>query len=129
MFQVLHGCELDRFYRLRESAEPAATQARATQRQYGEYDEAVFCDLYCQTLVDGIQATELYVEGVHCAACVWLVEQLPRVLPGVIESRLDMRRCLVRACWQDERVKLSRIAQMLDLAGYPSHPARDVRAR
>jgi Cu2+-exporting ATPase len=89
----------------------------------------VFRDLYCQTLADGVQATELYLEGVHCAACVWLVEKLPQVLPGVIESRLDMRRCLVRIRWLDERVKLSRIAGMLDSLGYPPHPARDVRAR
>ena len=129
VYQMIHGCGLDRFYRLRETADAAATPARTTQRQYGEYDDAVFRDLYCQTLADGVQATELYLEGVHCAACVWLVEKLPQVLPGVIESRLDMRRCLVRIRWLDERVKLSRIAGMLDSLGYPPHPARDVRAR
>ncbi len=129
VYQVIHGCGLDRFYRLRESADATATPARTTQRQYGEYDDGVFRGLYCQTLADGAQATELYLEGVHCAACVWLVEKLPQVLPGVIESRLDMRRCLVRIRWQDERVKLSRIARMLDSLGYPPHPARDVRAR
>ncbi len=57
------------------------------------------------------------------------MEKLPQVLPGVIESRLDMRRSLVRIRWRDERVGLSRIARMLDSLGYPPHPARDVRAR
>jgi len=129
VYQVIHGCGLDRFYRLREAADAAAMPARTTGRQYGEYDDAVFRDLYCQTLADGTWATELYLEGVHCAACVWLVEKLPQVLPGVIEARLDMRRSLVRIRWQDERITLSRIAQMLDSLGYPPHPARDVRAR
>ncbi len=129
VYQMIHGCGLDRFYRLRETADAASVPARTTGRQYGEYDDAVFRGLYCQTLADGAQATELYLEGVHCAACVWLVEKLPQVLPGVIESRLDMRRCLVRIRWQGDRVKLSRIAQLLDSLGYPPHPARDVRAR
>lgn len=132
VYHVIHGCGLDRFYRLREAAEAAeaaGTPARTTQRQYGEYDDEVFRELYCQTLADGSRATELYLEGVHCAACVWLVEKLPQVLPGVIESRLDMRRSLVRIRWQDEQVKLSRIGRMLDSLGYPPHPARDVHAR
>src|SRR5512134_1453753 len=70
VYQVIHGCGLDRFYRLREAADAPATPAHTTQRQYGEYDDAKFRELYCQTLSDGSQATELYLEGVHCAACV-----------------------------------------------------------
>jgi Cu2+-exporting ATPase len=129
VYEVIHGCGLDRFYRLRDSAEAAATPARTTDRQYGEFDNSVFRDLYCQRMPDGLHHTELYLEGVHCAACVWLVEKLPQVVPGVIESRLEMRRSLVRIRWDDDRVKLSRIARMLDSLGYPPHPARDVRAR
>ena len=34
--------------------------------------------------------TRLYLEGVHCAACVWLVEKLPAVLRGVDEVRLNV---------------------------------------
>ena len=28
----------------------------------------------------------MVIEGMHCAACVWLLEKLPEILPGVIES-------------------------------------------
>jgi cation transport ATPase len=71
----------------------------------------------------------LYLEGVHCAACVWLVEKLPEVVPGVIESRLDMRRSLVRVRWDESQAKLSQVARMLDSLGYPPHPAKDAQAR
>ena len=82
-----------------------------------------------QVAPDGTHATELYLEGVHCAACVWLVEKLPHVVPGVIEARLDLRRSLVRVRWDDDRVRLSRVARTLDSLGYPPHPAKDARAR
>ena len=77
-------------------------------------------------LADGTQAVEFYLEGVHCAACVWLVEKLPQVRPGVIESRLDMRRAIVEVRWDPEVVKLSQIAGTLDSLGYPPHPAKDI---
>ena len=110
-------------------AQATAQPARTTARKYQEFDEPVFHDLYCRATPDGVQAVELYLEGVHCAACVWLIEKLPRVLPGVIESRLDMRRALVWIRWDATQVQLSQIARVLDSLGYPPHPAQDVRSR
>lgn len=131
VYEIIHGCGLERFYKLRDDADPdsEAARARTTDRKYGEFDAPVFRDLYYQSQPDGTCHTELYLEGVHCAACVWLVEKLPQVLPGVLEARLDIRRSLVRVCWDQQRVNLSQIARMLDSLGYPPHPARDVQAR
>ena len=57
--------------------------ARTTERAYAEFDDDVFRTLYYRPLADGTTTAEFYLEGVHCAACVWLVEKLPQVLPGV----------------------------------------------
>jgi Cu2+-exporting ATPase len=99
VYAVIQGCGLDRFYRLREAAPGEAQPARTTQRGYAEFDDDTFRTLYYRPLADGATATEFYLEGVHCAACVWLVEKLPQVLPGVIEARLDMRRAIVEIRW------------------------------
>ena len=129
VYAVIHGCGLERFYRLRDAAPGTAQPARTTQRAYAEFDDDVFRTLYYRQMADGATATEFYLEGVHCAACVWLVEKLPQVLPGVIEARLDMRRAIVEIRWDPGAVKLSRIAATLDSLGYPPHPAKDIRAR
>ncbi|NUQ61256.1 MAG: heavy metal translocating P-type ATPase [Pirellulales bacterium] len=129
VYEMIRGCGLDRFYRLRDAVETSGIPARTTHRKYSEFDDAVFRDLYCQALADGTQSVELYLEGVHCAACVWLIEKLPGVLPGVIESRLDLRRALVHIRWNPSQVGLAQIARTLDSLGYPPHPAKDARRR
>ncbi len=129
VYAVIHQCGLDRFYKLREAAGADGQAARTTNRQYAEFDDPVFRELYFREAIDGSTSAELYLEGVHCAACVWLVEKLPQVLPGVVVSRLDLRRSLLRVTWDDERVHLSRIARTLDSLGYPPHPAKDAAAR
>src|SRR5690606_30669376 len=89
----------------------------------------VFHRLYVREVRNGLMETELVLEGVHCAACVWLVERLPQIVPGVIEARLEYRRATVRVVWDPARATLSRIGAALDSLGYPPHPARDVSNR
>ncbi len=129
VYQVIHGCGLERFYRMRDESQGEARPARTTNRAYSEFDDEVFRKLYYQDLPDDSQSVELYLEGVHCAACVWLVEKLPQVRPGVIEARLDMRRAMVEVRWNPQVVKLSQIAGTLDSLGYPPHPAKDIKSR
>ncbi len=129
VYAVLHGAGLDRFYQLRNSADEPPEPARTTDRKYTELDDPLFRDLYYVPRDDGTQAVELYLEGVHCAACVWLVEKLPAVAAGVIEARLDMQRSLLRVRWDENQIHLSQIARQLDSLGYPPHPARDAHSR
>lgn len=128
-YDVIHGSGLEAFYRIQERGASEGIPASTTGRQYAELDDQAFRDAYTKVVSEGVRSTELYLEGVHCAACVWLVEKLPRVSPGVIEARLDMRKSLVRVTWDESVVNLSRVARTLDSLGYPPHPARDAAAR
>ena len=130
VYAVIHGCGLERYYALRESlAEGAVGPARSTGAGYEEFDDEAFARAFVRERGGGRLGAELFLEGVHCAACVWLVERLPRLVPGVGEARLDLGRSLVRVVWDPARVRLSEIARTLDRLGYAPHPARDVRAR
>lgn len=129
VWEVISGHGLERFYRIQETSGAAARPAAVTGRRYGELDDAAFRDTWTRELEAGVRTVELYLEGVHCAACVWLVERLPVMARGVIESRLDFRRSLVRIVWDERVTTLAEIARCLDSLGYPPHPARDARGR
>lgn len=123
--ETIAACGLDRFYALRERTD--ARRGGATGRGYEAFDLPAFQDLYVTRDERGLPAIELLVENVHCAACLWLIERLPRVLPGVLEARLDYRRRLVRLRWDPDRTTLARAAAALDALGYPPHPWRGAR--
>jgi Cu2+-exporting ATPase len=124
-YEIIHGCGLERFYALHQATDGPVRQARGTGRKYAEFDDPTFATLYVKSVIPGTAAVEFFLEGVHCAACVWLVERLPRVLPGVLEARLDLRRALVMVTWDPSRVELSKIGRTLDGMGYPPHAARE----
>lgn len=134
-FQVIRACGLERYYALRDSvlspALDAANPARPAdpRRSFAELDDPVFRGLHCARRSDGLWTTEMVLEGVRCAACVWLVERLPRIVPGVADARLDLRRSTVTLVWDEESVPLSRAAAGLARLGYTPRPARGVSAR
>lgn len=122
-FGILHAHGLDSYYGFAERRE---APVRASGRSYDEFDHPAFANLYVTALPNGLSRTELYLEGVHCASCVWLVERVPLLVPGVLRAELDVRRSLAVIEWDIATVPLSRIAQSLDTLGYPPHPFRGV---
>ncbi|MCC7388342.1 MAG: heavy metal translocating P-type ATPase [Phycisphaerales bacterium] len=129
VWEAIHGCGLERYYELRDRQGAEGKQAQITGRGYEEFDDPAFAALYCQEHANGVRAVELFLEGVHCIACVWLVEKLPELEAGVLEARLDLGRSMVRLTWQSEQITLSRIAKSLDRLGYVPHPAKGTAAR
>lgn len=117
-----HG--LERYYALHRETGPAPGPARPSDRTYAELDDPALGARIGGPAPDGLARAELFLEGVHCAACVWLVERLPRLVPGVIEARLDLGRSRAGVLWDPAAVALSRIARALDALGYAVHPAR-----
>ncbi|MBI1190512.1 MAG: heavy metal translocating P-type ATPase [Tepidisphaera sp.] len=125
-YEVIHRCGLGRYYQMREGSEGAV---RSSGRSYAEFDDATFRTLYATRDARGLWRAELYLTGMHCAACVWLVERLPRLLDGVVSARVDLGRSLVVITWDDARTRLSEVARELEAIGYPPSPARDAKAR
>ncbi len=122
-YSILHAHGLDQYYAFPDRREVAV---RASGRKYEEFDHPSFAELYVTTAASGLSRTELYLEGVHCSSCVWLVERMPLLVPGVARAELDVRRSLAVIEWDLASVPLSDIAQSLDRLGYPPHPFRGV---
>ena len=130
---ALTDAGLQGYYDLRartaEAGQPAAEPVDALR--YGHFDDPGFIERFG---ADAGRIT-LHLDGVHCAACVWVVERLPQVLPGVEVARLDFGRQQVDLRWNPDQVALSAIAAGLHRLGYPAAPIgaaadkADARAR
>ncbi|HRQ79452.1 MAG TPA: cation-translocating P-type ATPase, partial [Gemmatimonadaceae bacterium] len=81
-----------------------------------------------KALPDGLREVQFYLEGVHCASCVWLVERVPMIVPGAVRAELDVTRAVARLAWDPQAVSLSTLARALDQLGYPPHAFRGRRA-
>lgn len=125
VWQLLHAEGLEAFYQICQSVNSRPIQASTTPEDYSEFDDPNFQSMYVRQLPSGFSEVRLMLEGMHCAACVWLVEKLPLFCTGVqnCQAQLLSRQVLIR--WNPAQVPLSLIARQLAQFGYASHPASD----
>ncbi|MFM8502127.1 MAG: heavy metal translocating P-type ATPase [Fluviibacter sp.] len=86
------------------------------------YDQAEFQKTFVRELGEGEQEASLVLEGITCAACVWLNEQHVAQLPGVLAVEVNYTTRRARIRWDDRRVKLSQILKAIADIGYRAHP-------
>jgi Cu2+-exporting ATPase len=123
-YALIHEHGLERYYTF---GEQRAAPVRPSGRSYEEFDHPAFQALYVRRTEAGTSAVELYVEGVHCASCVWLIERLTLLVAGVVRAELNVGRSLASIEWDASSTGLAEIARRLDALGYPPHPFRGIR--
>lgn len=124
VYSVLHGAGLEQYYQIRAATGGQDQPAPLVTEQFEALDAEAFTQKHVRQNPDGTAQVDLYLEGVHCAACVWLVEKLPSVDPGCRQARLDFTRARATLEWDPTRTKLSSLARTLGTLGYRPHPWR-----
>jgi len=77
---------------------------------------------YTSTDDAGLSILHLMVEGLQCAACVWLIETVLKKQPGVRHARLNMttRRLVLK--WEASATRAEPLAQAVSQLGYRLAP-------
>jgi Cu+-exporting ATPase len=66
-----------------------------------------------------------YLPTMHCAACIWLLEKLERINPGVYRSEVNFLRKELTVHFNTDRLSLKDLVILLEDLGYPPDLQRD----
>lgn len=126
VYEALASAGLGDYHRIAALDPDAARPARRVRLgdEIAELDTARFLADETAPGPAGTRRVTLALDGVHCAACVWLVERLPHDVPGVHDARLDLARGRVALTFAPADVRLSDVARRLARFGYEARPLR-----
>lgn len=121
---------LESFYRFRaqNSARPDINPAMADSRQRFEAFDLDEVQAEFVLHKEGTQrSAQLLIEGISCAACVWLIEHHLQSIEGVSEVRVNAstHRCLIQ--WDSAVRSLSELMAAISDIGYQPMPATEDR--
>ncbi len=86
------------------------------------YDNEALQQSFVQSQDGSIREASLILEGIVCAACVWLNEKHVRQLDGVLDFRVNYSTHRASLKWDNEQIKLSDVLQAIADIGYIAHP-------
>ncbi|MBI3582035.1 MAG: cadmium-translocating P-type ATPase [Nitrospinae bacterium] len=70
----------------------------------------------------------LLVEGIHCAACAWLIEHAVGKAAGAAAAEVNLAKRRVKVGWDGSKARLSEILGLLARVGYAAVPYTPRRA-
>ena len=122
-----HGCQtvyellvengLTQFYEL--DARPGVRVAQTPAVLKWRYlDDPVISRKLLDFSDQDVSRVTLRVPAIHCLGCVWLLENLYRLHPGIGRSRVNFLRKEVSITFTHGRIPLSELARLLASLGY-----------
>ncbi|HVZ24545.1 MAG TPA: heavy metal translocating P-type ATPase metal-binding domain-containing protein, partial [Sediminibacterium sp.] len=62
-----------------------------------------------------------YLPQIHCSSCLWLLENLHRIAPAVISSKVQFEKKEVELVFDHRAISLRQLAELLTSVGYEPH--------
>lgn len=117
VFSLLKANGLEQFYRLQSTPGIRIPASSAASKWVFLDDSAVQEKLF--DFADHAQArVTLFLPAIHCVACVWLLENLFKLHPGIGKSLVNFARREVAITFAPDKIKFSELAALLASIGY-----------
>lgn len=122
VYNILSTNGLKDYYKLKEASDDKK-RIEYKSRSYNYLDDDSFQQEYLKEK-NGSFYLEFFVEGIHCLACLWLLEKLHEFVPSITSSHLNISTNTLRVYLASE-FKLSEVAKKINELGYIPHPILD----
>ncbi len=122
---IIRGAGLDRYYDEREAFAPRPEAASGG-----------WATVPVEAAPDGSCSVRVMVDGLRCASCVWVTENVLQRTPGVLEAQVSYASGRAYLRWDPRQVDLARLAGTISTLGYrprllgeEARPDRDLLLR
>ena len=120
VYHILKNDGLDSFYD-KLGNKTIKPPVKLENDDISKFDSSNFLDNYVTLTKDGFSQIDLIIEGIHCAACVWLNEKILHDTKGVVEANINFTTNKARIIWNNDLLKLSEIILKIRSIGYNAY--------
>jgi len=121
--QAIVANGLSDYYRHRDAMPESPREAMPQALQeLGLFDHPEVQKNFVRPVGEHEREAALILEGITCAACVWLNESHLARQPGVTAVDINYATRRARVRWDENRTKLSAILEAVQAIGYRAHP-------
>lgn len=117
VYELLSESGLEGFYA--EGTAPGVRMDSQFDERYAYLDEPKIQEMLLLFKDEQQCKVRLHMPSIHCSSCLWLLEHLNRLNPGVIASRVDFAKRQALITFDSESMSMRELAELLHHIGYP----------
>lgn len=117
VFSILQENDMCRYYEMDEKSGLKMDKPLAPEK-YAFLDNPELSEPLLQFKQNNIARVLLFIPEMHCASCIWLLERLHKLLPGILESRVNFDRKEVSIQFDANEISLRAIVEKMSAIGY-----------
>jgi Cu+-exporting ATPase len=120
VYEIINKVELCEYYDLNKT--PGLKQ-NTTQRKnkFAFLDDELIQSKLVHFKDEKQSHVIFYLPQMHCSSCIWILEHLSKIEPGVIKSQVNFLRKEVSLVYEHNKTSLRKIAELLTAVGYEPH--------
>ncbi len=112
VYQILNENKLDKYYEIQPMSGIRIDREEVGDK-YAYLDNPEIADSLLEFSDGGFSKVTLFVPTIHCASCIWLLENLHTLNPGIVRSSVNFPKKLVSITFKPDSVTLREIVEML----------------
>ena len=117
VYQILRHHDLGKYYQLNQAA--GASQKSKHKTTYTYLDDSTIRNQLLQFTDGKISKVEFRLPQIHCSSCLWLLEHLYKIHPGVQRSTVNFLQKKATILFSEEQISLRQLGELLASIGYP----------
>ena len=114
-YKIINKFGFENYYKLRQ-IDPKERKIKP------EIEEKINIDEFVIDQKNGSFAISLMVQGLHCAACVWLIESILKKQKNVLKARINLSKKSLFLQWAGEKEDGNILVSMISDIGYKLLP-------
>jgi P-type Cu+ transporter len=117
VFEILSSSDACEYYHFEDHPGLKAGNREVGSR-YAYLDNDEIRNELLEFSEDGISKIKLFIPSIHCSSCIWLLENLQRLHPGVMHSAVNFAKKEVTVTFHDRELSLRQLVELLASINY-----------
>ena len=119
--ELIRDTGMSNYYAMRDAPQPGAGRPPDDAAEWQIYDREDMLAAFAESS-DGSAEATIYVGGMYCAACSWLIETTMARVPGLLSADINPVTHRLRVSWRTDELGLGGILAALANLGYDPQP-------
>lgn len=116
VYEILNQNQLCNYYNFENN--PGISPATVSDKKFDYLDEPDVIEKLVEFRDDKITSLTFYIPQMHCSSCIWLLENLYKLNPSVVLSKVNFVRKELSVRFLHDKLSLKELVKLLASIGY-----------